>query len=49
VGFVVEADYVVGYGLGHQERYRNLPLLAAADLALLRADPDALVGELYGR
>jgi hypoxanthine phosphoribosyltransferase len=48
VGFAVEADYVVGYGLGHAERYRNLPLVAAADLAALRADPDALVGELYG-
>ena len=48
VGFAVEDDYVVGYGLGHAERYRNLPLVASADLAALRADPDALVGELYG-
>ena len=48
VGFAVEDDYVVGYGLDHAERYRNLPLLAAADLATLRADPDALVGDLYG-
>jgi hypoxanthine phosphoribosyltransferase len=48
VGFAVEDDYVVGYGLGHAERYRNLPLVAAADLAALGADPDALVGELYG-
>jgi hypothetical protein len=48
VGFAVEDDYVVGYGLGHAERYRNLPLVAAADLAALRADPDALLGELYG-
>ena len=47
VGFAVEDDYVVGYGLGHAERYRNLPLVAAVDLAALRADPDALVGELY--
>ena len=49
VGFAVEDDYVVGYGLDHAERYRNLPLLAAADLAALGADPDALVGQLYGR
>jgi hypoxanthine phosphoribosyltransferase len=48
VGFAVEEDYVVGYGLGHAERYRNLPLVAAADLAALRADPDALLAELYG-
>jgi hypoxanthine phosphoribosyltransferase len=47
VGFAVEEDYVVGYGLGHAERYRNLPLVAAADLAALRADPDALLEELY--
>jgi hypoxanthine phosphoribosyltransferase len=47
VGFPVEDDYVVGYGLGHAERYRNLPLVAAADLAALRADPDALVELLY--
>ena len=49
VGFAVEDDYVVGYGLDHAERYRNLPMLAAADLATLRADPDALVPSLYGR
>ena len=49
VGFVVQEDYLVGYGLGHEERYRNLPLLATADLALLRADPEALVGQLYRR
>jgi hypoxanthine phosphoribosyltransferase len=48
VGFPVEDDYVVGYGLGHAERYRNLPVVAAADLAVLRADPDALVEHLYG-
>ena len=47
VGFAVEEDYVVGYGLGHAERYRNLPLVAAADLAALRADPDVLLEELY--
>jgi hypoxanthine phosphoribosyltransferase len=48
VGFAVDEDYVVGYGLGHAERYRNLPLVAAADLTALAADPDALVDELYG-
>jgi hypoxanthine phosphoribosyltransferase len=47
VGFAVEEDYVVGYGLGHAERYRNLPLVAAADLAALRADPDVLLEQLY--
>ena len=47
VGFAVDEDYVVGYGLDHEERYRNLDLVAAADLAALRADPDALVAALY--
>ena len=49
VAFAVEEDYLVGYGLDHAERYRNLDLVAAADLAALTRDPDALVEELYGR
>lgn len=28
VGFKVESKFLVGYGLGHQEMYRNLPYLA---------------------
>ena len=28
VGFDVPDDYLVGYGLDHRERYRNLPFLA---------------------
>ena len=47
-GIVVEDEYLVGYGLDHDERYRNLDLLAQADVALLAADPDAYVGQLYG-
>lgn len=49
VGFDVGDDFVVGYGLDHRGRYRNLDLLAAGDASALRADPDAHVGELYGR
>lgn len=47
VGFVVGVDYVVGYGLDHEERYRNLRVVVEPDLAALRVDPDAHVAELY--
>lgn len=49
VGFTVEDAYVVGYGLDHAERYRNVPSLAGVDPATLAADPDHLVPRLYGR
>lgn len=49
VGFDVGSQFVVGYGLDHRGRYRNLDLLAAGDASALRADPDAHVNELYGR
>lgn len=48
-GFDVGDEFVVGYGVDHDGRYRNLGLLAAADQAVLEADPDAHVAELYGR
>lgn len=34
-GVAVEDDYLVGYGLGHRERWRNLDRLIAVDPALL--------------
>ncbi|MGY6499643.1 MAG: phosphoribosyltransferase [Acidimicrobiales bacterium] len=40
VGLTVEHDFLLGYGLDFAGRYRNLGLLAAADLEALRADPD---------
>ena len=47
-GLDVADAYVIGYGLDHEGRYRNLRLVAAADVELLAADPDAYVPILYG-
>lgn len=49
VGFEVDDELVLGYGLGHAERYRNLDLLAVADPGALAADPDVYVAQFYGR
>jgi hypoxanthine phosphoribosyltransferase len=47
VGFEVPDVFVLGYGLDFAGRYRNLDLLAAADLATLVDDADAYLAELY--
>lgn len=48
-GFEIPDEFVVGYGLDFQGRYRNVPdLLAVKDLARLANDPSLLVGELFG-
>ena len=38
---------MIGYGLDFEGRYRNARLLAAADIEVLRSDPDAYVETLY--
>jgi hypoxanthine phosphoribosyltransferase len=47
VGFDCPDTFVVGYGLDHEERYRNLAdILEISDTAALKADPDALLPHL---
>jgi hypoxanthine phosphoribosyltransferase len=48
-GFEVPDVFVLGYGLDFAGRYRNLDRLVGGDLAVLTADPDAYVDQLYGR
>ncbi len=48
IGAEVSDDFVIGFGLDHEGRYRNLRLVAAADVDVLAADPDAYVPLLYG-
>ncbi len=47
-GFEIGDEFVLGYGLDFAQRYRNLDRVVVADLAVLRDDPDAYVGALYG-
>ena len=46
--FEIGDEFVLGYGLDYAQRYRNVDHLVAGDLAVLRGDPDAYVGALYG-
>ncbi|MDG2026525.1 MAG: phosphoribosyltransferase family protein [Acidimicrobiales bacterium] len=47
VGVQIPDQFVVGYGLDHEGRYRNARVLATADPAVLAEDPDAYVEALY--
>lgn len=47
VGIEIPDEFVVGYGLDHEGRYRNAPVLAVADPELLAVDADAYVAGLY--
>ena len=47
-GAEVADAFVIGYGLDHEGRYRNLRLVAAADVELLAGDPDVYVPAFYG-
>jgi hypoxanthine phosphoribosyltransferase len=48
VGVEIPDVYVLGYGLHHADRYRNLRSVYVADPDVVRADPDAYVPLLYG-
>ena len=48
VGLEIPDEFVIGFGLDHEGRYRNLRLVATADPDVLRDDPDAYVEALYG-
>jgi hypoxanthine phosphoribosyltransferase len=48
-GFHVGDEFVLGYGLDFEQRYRNLDRVVVGDVAVLRADPDAYVASLYAR
>ena len=46
-GFDCPDEFVVGYGLDFEERFRNVPdILAGHDMDALRADPDVLLSFL---
>ena len=47
-GMEVSDSYVIGFGLDHEGRYRNLRLVAVADMELLARDPDVYVPVFYG-
>ncbi|MEO6120786.1 MAG: hypoxanthine phosphoribosyltransferase [Acidimicrobiales bacterium] len=49
VGFAVGDEYLVGYGLDFEERYRNLDVVAATDVASLRAGATAHLDALVSR
>jgi hypoxanthine phosphoribosyltransferase len=47
VGFAIDDDFVLGYGLDYAERYRNLDCVVAGDLNSLRDDRDAHVKQIF--
>ena len=47
--FEIGDEFVLGYGLDYAQRYRNLDHIVAADLGVLRGDPDAYLPSLYAR
>ncbi len=46
-GFLVGDEYLLGYGLDHEGRYRNTDEVVTLTRAALAADPDAALADLY--
>ena len=47
VGREIDDIFVLGYGLHHQDLYRNLPGVYIADRATVLASPEAYLPHLY--
>jgi hypoxanthine phosphoribosyltransferase len=48
-GFEIGDEFLLGYGLDWEGRYRNLPSLwTVLDIAAFRADPDVLARRVFG-
>ncbi len=47
-GVELDDEFVIGYGLDWEERYRNVDAIVSGDLAGLQGDPDLHVPELFG-
>lgn len=47
VGFAVDDDFALGYGLDYEGLYRNLDSIVAGDLSRLRSDRRAYVEEVF--
>ena len=48
LGFEIDDEFVVGYGLDYGERYRNLPCIGVLRKELIRSDKSRVTGDQLG-